>query len=60
VSTRDDVLDLERWSSFHLSDEQVLELTGDSAVVAYRAAAVRDGTEYSAMCSSTYVRNGGG
>ncbi|MGI8575519.1 MAG: nuclear transport factor 2 family protein [Egibacteraceae bacterium] len=47
------------WTSFELADERVLELTGDSAVVAYRATAQRDGGEYTALFTSTYVREGG-
>jgi hypothetical protein len=46
------------WSSFDLTDERVLEVTEDSAVVAYRAAATRAGDEYSALCASLYVRCG--
>jgi hypothetical protein len=47
------------WSSFELTDERVLPLTGASAVVVYRASAVRDGTGYTALCNSTYVREDG-
>jgi hypothetical protein len=45
------------WSSFELSDERVLELSPTSAIVAYRATAVREGTEYEALFNSTYVRD---
>lgn len=47
------------WSSFELADERVIDLTEDSAVVAYRATAVREGHEYSALFNSTYVREDG-
>lgn len=47
------------WDSFELSDERVLTLGEDSAVVAYRATASRGGTEYTALFASTYVRVGG-
>jgi hypothetical protein len=43
------------WSSFSLSDERVVELSGDSAVVAYRASARRGAVEYRALFNSTYV-----
>ena len=48
------------WSSFSLSDERVIELTDDSAVVAYRASAHRGGVEYRALFNSTYVREADG
>lgn len=44
------------WSSHDLFDERVVELSKDCAMVAYRARAVRDDVEYSALISSTYVR----
>jgi hypothetical protein len=44
------------WTSFELSDERVLELTADSAVVAYRATASRGDHQYTALFNSTYVR----
>lgn len=47
------------WSSFELADERVIDLTEDSAVLAYRATAVRDDHEYSALFNSTYVREDG-
>jgi hypothetical protein len=49
----------EPWSSYRLFDERVVELSDDSAVLAYRASATRNGTEYEALVSSTYVRAGG-
>ena len=47
------------WSSYQLSDERVIDLTDDSAVVAYRGTAVRDGNEYTALFNSTYIREDG-
>jgi hypothetical protein len=48
------------WASFELSDERVLELGPDSAVVAYRATAQREtGTAYTALFNSTYIREDG-
>jgi hypothetical protein len=47
------------WSSFELADERVFDLTQDSAVVAYRATAVRGGVEYTALFNSTYVLEDG-
>ncbi len=44
------------WDSYDLSDERVVELTDDSAVVAYRATASRQGQDYEALFASTYVR----
>jgi hypothetical protein len=46
------------WDSHDLSDERVLSLNDDTAVVAYRATARRDGTDYTALFNSTYVREG--
>jgi hypothetical protein len=48
------------WSGFEISDERVVELTPDSAVIAYRATAHRGGRDYEALFTSTYVRDGGG
>lgn len=47
------------WSSYELSDERVIELNEDSAVLAYRARATRNDSEYSALINSTFVRQGG-
>jgi hypothetical protein len=47
------------WSSYELSDERVIDLTEESAVVAYRATAVRDGQQYTALFNSTYVLEDG-
>ena len=41
------------WDSFTLSDERVVELEGDAAVVAYQATAHRGDVEYRALFSST-------
>ena len=47
------------WDSFELSDERVLDLGDDSAVVAYRAHATRGDTDYDALLNSTYVLEDG-
>ena len=47
------------WSSFELADERVIDLSDESAVVAYRATAVREGTEYTALFNSTYILEDG-
>lgn len=47
------------WSTFELSDERVLELSAQSAIVAYRATARRDQTVYTALVNSTYARENG-
>ena len=49
----------EPWSSYQLSDERVVELSDDCAVVAYRGHATRRDTEYSALFTSTFVREDG-
>ena len=59
VDDRDRVIDSMRgapWTSFELTDERVLDLSRDSAVVAYQATARREGSEYRALFNSTYVR----
>ena len=48
------------WESFELDDVALLTVTPDVAVVAYRAAARRGEAVYTALCSSTYVRDGDG
>jgi hypothetical protein len=46
-----------RWSDVSFSGEVTAAAANDVRVLAYRAAAWRDGAEpYSAYCSSTYVR----
>lgn len=47
------------WSSYQFSDERVVELNEDCAVLPYRARAMRNNTEYAALINSTYVRHGG-
>jgi len=48
------------WSTFEITDPQVVELTQDSGVVVYEAVAQRQGEErYSAVISSTFVRQDG-
>jgi hypothetical protein len=48
------------WSSFEILDPQVVELTPDSGVLVYRAAAQRaDQPVYKAMITSVFVRAAG-
>lgn len=47
------------WDEFELSDERVVPLGGDGAVVAYRAAARRGDMHYEALFTSTYIREDG-
>ena len=47
------------WTSFELSEERVLELGDEAAVVVYRATARRGDMSYAALFSSSYVREGG-
>ncbi|HEX6422914.1 MAG TPA: nuclear transport factor 2 family protein [Acidimicrobiales bacterium] len=47
------------WDEFELSDERVVPVGDDGAVVAYRARARRGDSTYEALFSSTYVREGG-
>jgi hypothetical protein len=49
-----------RWEECTFSDFQLVELTDDSAVVAYRADARRpNGPMYATFATSTYVRQAG-
>ena len=48
------------WDAFEITDERVLELGDQTAVVAYRATAQRGDQEYEALFNSTYVRRSGG
>ena len=48
------------WDGFELEDPQALALGPDGAVVVYGVVAERDGTPYSALVSSTYVRRADG
>lgn len=47
------------WDRYELSDERVLPLDPNAAVVAYRASAARGDTTYAASFASTYVRQDG-
>lgn len=48
------------WARYRLSDQRVLPLGADAAVVVYRAEAQRPGEDtYRAAMASTYVRAGG-
>jgi hypothetical protein len=48
------------WKSFQIEEPRMVQLTGDSALVTYRATAQREGEEtYSALMSSVYVNDGG-
>ncbi len=58
LDDRDQVIDSMSgppWESFSISDESVLELAADCAVVVYRASARRGDREYRAVFNSTYV-----
>ena len=62
VDDRDQVVDSMRgtpWTSYEMFDERVLDLTPDSAVVAYRVEATREDMDYEALLNSTYVREDG-
>jgi hypothetical protein len=49
------------WERFALSDEVVLPLGPDAAIVSYRVIAARSGqAEYRAICSTGYHREGAG
>lgn len=48
------------WDRHELSDEYVLKLSEDSAVVGYRATAHRGDQAYTALFSSTWVRGDDG
>lgn len=48
------------WASFRLDDLQVRHPTADTAIVTYGVVAQRDGSEYSALVSSHYVRRDDG
>ncbi len=47
------------WQSYEMTDEHVVPLGEDAAVVGYRATATRDDQPYTALFNSTYVRSGG-
>jgi hypothetical protein len=44
------------WSRYRLEDVRCLHATPDVGVIAYGVVAERDGSEYSALVSSTYAR----
>jgi hypothetical protein len=45
----------EPWTTFDITDAQVLLFSESTAALTYRAVARRDGDEYEALCNSTYV-----
>ena len=47
------------FDGFDVSDERVLPLGDDCAVVAYRVTVKRQGSEHTALFNSTYVREDG-
>jgi hypothetical protein len=47
------------WEKVDISDERVLPLGDGTAVVAYKATATRNGTDYTGLFNSTYVRDNG-
>ena len=64
VMTRDSIVksisDGARWSAIDFDEVSILELTGDSALLTYRARARRDGGQlYEARASSAYVDRDG-
>ena len=46
------------WDDFEITDERVVELTGDSALLTYRWSSRRGDETYEALMSSVYVRQG--
>lgn len=62
IDERQDVIDSMRgapWDGVEISEERVLELGDDVAVVAYRATAHRSGQGYEPLFNSTYLRQNG-
>jgi hypothetical protein len=62
IDDRDQVIDSmhgDPWTSYELSDERVVPLGENGAVVAYSAHAQRGDNDYRALVNSTYVRQGG-
>ncbi len=61
VLTRDAVLasfkDVPPWATYQLDDEQVIQLSDDTALITYQATARREGaqTPYTAQMTSVYV-----
>lgn len=62
ILERSDILEWlgggDRWSRIDFSDERLVEIDEDIVQVVYRAVAERseDGSEYSALITTTYVR----
>jgi hypothetical protein len=51
----------EEWDAYHFEDVKVIPLSGDAAVITYKATAERaDSDPFKAYVSSTYVRADGG
>ena len=48
------------WDEFEISEERVVKLTPDSALITYRWSSSRGEETYEALMSSVYVKNGGG
>lgn len=62
IDDRQTVVDSMRgapWDAYEITDERVVELGADVAVVAYRATARRGDHDYEALFNSTYVRQDG-
>jgi hypothetical protein len=47
------------WDRYDISDERVLDLTPDSALLVYKVDADRGDMHYTALLNSTYVREDG-
>jgi hypothetical protein len=48
------------WSWYRIDDPRIVELTGESAALVYRAAAQREGApQYTALITSLYVNRAG-
>ena len=47
------------WDEFDISDDRLIELTPDSALVTYRWKSSRGDETYEALMSSVYVKSGG-
>ena len=47
------------WDEYTLSDERIVRLGADAAMVVYRAEARRGDLRYEARCTSTYTRSDG-
>ena len=51
----DSLRDAPRWDGVRMQDRHATE-SDDVTILAYRATASREGTDYSALCSSTWIR----